>query len=111
VDGVQSRQGAYGLICVRDGETPPLMKVVFLAPAQNELDDAVASYNRQAVGLGQELLDELDRAIRRRLSVMVELEAVVNANLQRGTRLRHSILQRAFEGNWFRDMSKLMRLS
>ena len=41
------------------------MKIVFLPPAQNELDDAVAWYNRQAIGLGREFLDELDRAIRR----------------------------------------------
>ena len=34
----------------------------------------------------------------RRLSVVDELEAVVNANLRRATRLRQSILQRAFEG-------------
>jgi plasmid stabilization system protein ParE len=44
------------------------VKVVFLAPAQNELDDAVAWYNRQAAGLGRELLDELDRAVRRGLA-------------------------------------------
>ena len=37
--------------------------------------------------------------VERRLSVVEELEAVVNANLQRATRLRQSILQRAFEGN------------
>jgi plasmid stabilization system protein ParE len=41
------------------------VKVVFLTPAHRELDDAVAWYNRQATGLGRELLDELDRAIRR----------------------------------------------
>lgn len=41
------------------------MKVVFLTPAQDELDDAVTWYDRQATGLGRELLDELDRAIRR----------------------------------------------
>ena len=41
------------------------MNIRFLAPAQRELDDAVEWYNRQAVGLGQELLDELDRAARR----------------------------------------------
>ena len=41
------------------------MTVVFLRPAQRELDDAVVWYNRQAAGLGRELLDELDRAIRR----------------------------------------------
>lgn len=37
--------------------------------------------------------------VERRLSVVEELEGVVNANLQRVTRLRQSILQRAFEGN------------
>ena len=36
--------------------------------------------------------------VERRLSVVEELEAVANANLQRSTRLRQSILQRAFEG-------------
>lgn len=41
------------------------MKVVFLESAQIELDEAVAWYNRQAAGLGRELLDELDRAVRR----------------------------------------------
>ena len=32
--------------------------------------------------------------VKRRLSVVEELEAVVNANLQRATRIRQSILQR-----------------
>lgn len=41
------------------------MKIRFLAPAWQELDDAVIWYNEQADGLGQEFLDELDRAIRR----------------------------------------------
>ncbi len=36
--------------------------------------------------------------VERRLSVIDELEAVVAANLQRATRLRQSILQRAFTG-------------
>jgi plasmid stabilization system protein ParE len=44
------------------------VKIVFFAPAQSELDDAVAWYNRQAAGLGRELLDELDRAVRRALA-------------------------------------------
>ena len=43
----------------------------------------------------QRIVAEVDR----RLSVVEELEAVVNANLQRVTRLRQSILQRAFEGS------------
>jgi type I restriction enzyme S subunit len=36
--------------------------------------------------------------VERRLSVVEELESVVSANLQRGTRLRQSVLQRAFNG-------------
>jgi type I restriction enzyme S subunit len=36
--------------------------------------------------------------VERRLSVVEELEAVANANLQRAARLRQSILQRAFSG-------------
>jgi hypothetical protein len=39
-----------------------------------------------------------DTANLRRLSVVEELEAVVSANLQRASRLRQSILQRAFTG-------------
>jgi type I restriction enzyme S subunit len=37
--------------------------------------------------------------VERRLSVVEELESVVAANLQRATRLRQSILQKAFSGN------------
>lgn len=37
--------------------------------------------------------------VERRLSVVEELESVVNANLQRATRLRQCILQKAFTGN------------
>lgn len=37
--------------------------------------------------------------VERRLSVIEEMESAVAANLQRATRLRHSILQKAFAGN------------
>ena len=37
--------------------------------------------------------------VERRLSVVEELETAVRANLQRATRLRQSILQKAFTGN------------
>ena len=43
------------------------MKIRFLKLAQQELNDAVAWYDRQMEGLGQEFLDELDRAVRRTL--------------------------------------------
>jgi type I restriction enzyme S subunit len=36
--------------------------------------------------------------VERRLSVVEELESVVSANLQRASRLRQSILQKAFLG-------------
>jgi type I restriction enzyme S subunit len=36
--------------------------------------------------------------VERRLSVVEELESVVSANLQRATRLRQSILPKAFRG-------------
>lgn len=41
------------------------MKIHFLSIAQKELNDAVDWYNEQSDGLGNEFLDELDRAIRR----------------------------------------------
>jgi len=41
------------------------VKLRFLILAQRELDDAVAWYNEQTAGLGQEFLDELDRVVRR----------------------------------------------
>jgi plasmid stabilization system protein ParE len=41
------------------------VKLRFLILAQRELDDAVAWYNEQAAGSGQEFLDELDRVVRR----------------------------------------------
>jgi len=37
--------------------------------------------------------------VERRLSVVEELEAVVTTNLQRATRLRQAVLQKAFSGN------------
>ncbi len=40
------------------------MKVAFLPLAQSELDDAFAWYEDQAVGLGYEFLDELDKSLR-----------------------------------------------
>ena len=36
--------------------------------------------------------------VERRLSVVEDLEAAVSANLQRATRLRQAILQKAFTG-------------
>ena len=41
------------------------MRVRFLAVARQELDDAVVWYDEQAIGMGREFLDEIDRAVRR----------------------------------------------
>ena len=41
------------------------MKVVFLEPAQQELDEAVSYYNQQAAGLGNTFLIEAVAAIER----------------------------------------------
>jgi len=46
--------------------------------------------------------DRIVAEVERRLSVVEEIEAVVNANIHRATRLRQSILQRAFEGTLLR---------
>jgi plasmid stabilization system protein ParE len=40
------------------------MNVRFLSLADQEVDDAVAWYDQQLVGLGREFLDELDRVVR-----------------------------------------------
>lgn len=59
------------------------MNVRILLPAQQELDAAVAWYDQQAVGLGKEFLDELDRVIRRIL--LYPLSAVeIEPGLRRG---------------------------
>lgn len=42
-------------------------------------------------------------AVQRRLRVVDELESVVSANLQRPSRLRQSILEKAFSGELFMD--------
>ena len=41
------------------------MRVRFSSLAQRELDDAFLWYSDQAAGLGQDFLDEIDRAVRR----------------------------------------------
>ena len=40
------------------------MEALFLPPAQLEIDEAFDWYEKQAVGLGYEFLDEFDQSIR-----------------------------------------------
>lgn len=63
--GTQDRPFANGVLRGCHGGLPTFMNVRFLEVARQELLDAVAWYNDQVGGLGQEFLDELDRAIRR----------------------------------------------
>ena len=76
-----------------------------------------AELNKRAAGSGQPFVNQrmlnetiialpplaeqtrIVAEVERRLSVVEELGAVVSANLQRATRLRQSILQKAFTGN------------
>jgi type I restriction enzyme S subunit len=75
-----------------------------------------AGLNKKAAGSGQPFVNQrmlnetvvplpplaeqtrIVAEVERRLSVVAELEAVVSANLQRASRLRQSILQKAFTG-------------
>ncbi|MBI3869300.1 MAG: restriction endonuclease subunit S [Verrucomicrobia bacterium] len=75
-----------------------------------------AELNKRAAGSGQPFVNQrmlnetviplpplaeqtrIVAEVERRLSVVEELESVVSANLQRATRLRNSILQKAFTG-------------
>jgi hypothetical protein len=51
-------------LMVQKHERKEMRRVRFLTLAQQELNDAVTWYNEQADGLGKELLDELDQAVR-----------------------------------------------
>ncbi len=57
------------------------MTIRFLAVARQELDSAIAWYERQSPGLGYEFLDELDRVVRR-----VSAYPQSSAELARGLR-------------------------
>jgi plasmid stabilization system protein ParE len=58
------------------------MKIAFLPAAQTELDDAFSWYEEQAVGLGYEFLDELDRSLRL-IATFPQLQPLVDKNVRR----------------------------
>jgi plasmid stabilization system protein ParE len=58
------------------------MKIVFLSPAQAELDDAFSWYEEQAVGLGYEFLNELDLALRL-VATFPELQPQISKKIRR----------------------------
>lgn len=59
------------------------MNVRFLAPARQEIEDAVTWYDQQADGLGTEFLDELDRVIRRAVAYPLSAREI-EPGLRRG---------------------------
>lgn len=59
------------------------MKYRFLAPAKQELIEAVAYFDSERNGLGDDLLDEIDVSIRRILE-FPEAHSLVTQNIRRG---------------------------
>jgi type I restriction enzyme S subunit len=103
---------AYRLRCKMDVVNPAFLELVLNAPhvvdAVNELKTGISD---SGVNLTQKRFGELlipvpsiaeqtqiVAEVERRLSVIEGMEAVVVANLKRATRLRQSILQKAFSG-------------
>jgi type I restriction enzyme S subunit len=91
---------------------PEFLRMVFEGAPHIRRQTKAASVGTTRAGFNTNLLASLDvplpplaeqtrivAEVERRLSVVEELETAVNINLQRATRLRQSILQRAFSGN------------
>jgi type I restriction enzyme S subunit len=90
---------------------PSFLRIVFEGAPHIRRQTSEASVGSTRAGFNTNLLANLDiplpplaeqtrivAEVERRLSVVEELEAVVTTNLQRATRLRQSILQKAFTG-------------
>jgi len=104
---------AYRLRCKPEVAHPAFLELVLNAPhIQDEVNKLKTGISDSGVNLTQKRFGEMlvplpplaeqtriVAEVERRLSVVEELESVVTANLQRATRLRQSILQRAFTGN------------
>ncbi len=92
--------GKYLATCLRERRAKERLGIISGSTAQQAI--YIRDIRTFAVSLPP--LAEQHRIVaevERRLSVVEELEAVVNANLQRATRLRQSILAKAFEGKLF----------
>lgn len=103
---------AYRLRCKAAVAHPAFLELVLNAPhIQDEVNKLKTGISDSGVNLTQKRFGELTvplpplaeqtrivAEVERRLSVVEELESVVSANLQRATRLRQSILQKAFTG-------------
>ena len=97
----------------RESVVPAFLELALNSPnVVAEIDRRKAGINESGVSLTHDKLrgiliplpplaeqHRIVAEVERRLLVIEELEAVVSANLQRATRLRHSILHSAFSGN------------
>lgn len=103
---------AYRLRCKLNVADPAFLELVLNAPhIVDEVNKLKTGISDSGVNLTQKRFGELliplpplaeqtriVAEVERRLSVVAELESVVSANLQRASRLRQSILQKAFTG-------------
>jgi type I restriction enzyme S subunit len=103
---------AYRIRCKQDIVHPGFLELTLNAPhIVDEINKLKTGISDSGVNLTQKGFAQLSiplpplaeqtrivAEVERRLSVVEELEAVVTANLQRATRLRQSILQKAFTG-------------
>jgi type I restriction enzyme S subunit len=88
--------GKYVAACLRDRRAKDRLGIISGSTAQQAIyirDIRTLAIPLPPLAEQQRIVAEVER----RLSVVEELEAVVNASQQRATRLRQSILQRAFE--------------
>jgi type I restriction enzyme S subunit len=101
-----------GMIRIQSCDVSPVYAEMFLrSPVGNSLALAFAKAVAQPslsmgtirmIPIALPALSEQERIVaevERRLSVVEELEAVVSANLQRASRLRQSVLEKAFAGD------------
>ena len=104
----------YRMRCKRDVVSPAFLELVLNAPnIVDELDRLKTGISDSGVNLTQKRLRKLlvpfpplkkqhriVAEVERRLSVIDELEAAVEANLKRADRLQQAVLKQAFEGNF-----------
>ena len=102
----------YRFRCHEDQVVPSYLELALNSPSVVEaIDRQKAGINESGVSLTHDKLGgvliplpplaeqkRIVEEVERRISVVEELESVVTANLQRATRIRQAILQKAFQG-------------
>jgi len=76
------------------------MKIRFIVPARQELDDAYEWYEREVRGLGVEFLDEIDQAVHR-IKAFPESCEVLTGDMRRARLVRFPYgLIYGVDGEW-----------